>query len=281
MFVDDNGAIHYSAYRVAANWLPTNLLSIDMDSSPLSMFSFVEKYGEGLIAMAYETTSSTPDSPRFRLIFRTDRNIQRAENYRKALAVLSSRWLGIDPTSIDIVKAYGGGKLNGDVYVDPSAILKIDKLVEWIREWEKQREVERKRTNKPTKIIVDDNTPGARSADEIAEMLRFMPEKSEYGFWLKIVMSVYSMFPNEIGIELIESRWQCKKNEVQNMFRSFGRRGTTIGPGWLVTVAKSYGWRPTQTPKVITDYYNQVLNRVSTFSNNQRQSSSARPQYTN
>jgi len=82
------------------------------------------------------------------------------------------------------------------------------------------------------------------SPELIAEMLSHIPRQTDYSqCWLKILMAVYSVYPDGTGINLIESWSPGYEGEVAQKFRSF-RKGTRVSFGTLVYFAKMYGWQP-------------------------------------
>lgn len=255
-----DGTVTYGSARCRANWLPTNMLAIDIDYSGLEMMNFVNQYGEGWVAAAYETVSSTPEAPRFRLVFRVDRIIQRSDNYQRALAAMIARFSGVDPTSIDIVKAYGGGKNGGEVYVNPVAFIKLEHLIEIIekREAALREQERRRRRQRLEEASLQDDRLRVWSANEVADMLSVLPDRGDYGWWCKVVFAVYSIFPNDIGIRLLENKFETKKNEIANMFRSLDRHGVRIGPNWLVSAARIHGWKPPKD-ELVERYYKETM----------------------
>ena len=87
--------------------------------------------------------------------------------------------------------------------------------------------------------------PSGRSAcsavEEIREILRYVPDRMDYLDWIKALIAVHSVMPNETGIQLCEEWSPGTEGEIARNFRCFDR-GTRVSFGWLVSVAKSHGY---------------------------------------
>lgn len=98
------------------------------------------------------------------------------------------------------------------------------------------------------------------SEKDIEDALRVMPVHGDYAsYWLKVLMAVHDVFPDERGVSLIEAWSPGKKGEVRRKFLSFDRTsksGVTIAS--LFHMAKEYGWKPKKkrqaTPKKAGQY---------------------------
>lgn len=77
---------------------------------------------------------------------------------------------------------------------------------------------------------------------DVADALAACPAIGDYTeHWLKILMAVHSEFPNQTGVDLIESWSPGGSGEVAEKFKSFN--GSGVGIGTLFHIAKGNGWR--------------------------------------
>jgi len=80
---------------------------------------------------------------------------------------------------------------------------------------------------------------------DVADALSFLPPTGDYhDYWLKILMSVHSEFPDETGVQLVESWSPGSNGEVAEKFKSFNGDGVSIGT--LFFLAKQHGWTRAQ-----------------------------------
>lgn len=84
------------------------------------------------------------------------------------------------------------------------------------------------------------------SPEEIREALSYIPEQSDYGeCWLPVQMAVHSVYPDDVGIRLIEEWSPGYEGEVAQKFASFSQVGNSNGRvkiGTLFHIAKQHGY---------------------------------------
>jgi hypothetical protein len=73
-------------------------------------------------------------------------------------------------------------------------------------------------------------------------MLSYIPKKQDYLDWMRILIAVHSVFPDETGIELVKSWSYYKPGEIENKWQSFGSTRVTIGT--LIAAAMERGYEP-------------------------------------
>jgi len=85
------------------------------------------------------------------------------------------------------------------------------------------------------------------SAEEVREMLRYIPPQGHYSDWVRVGAGLHSAFPGPDGEALWEGWSPGKPGEVAAKFKSFGRYRGVRGPaslGTIVYLARQGGWRP-------------------------------------
>ncbi len=88
--------------------------------------------------------------------------------------------------------------------------------------------------------------------DEIRELLSYVPAQQDYRDWLKILVAVHSVYPDERGVRLIQE-WSPSKDSfgqdnTAEKFASFHSTRTTVGT--LYKSAMDHGWEPPKGPKL-------------------------------
>ncbi len=92
------------------------------------------------------------------------------------------------------------------------------------------------------------------SAEEVRELLSFIPKQQDYSDWLSVCMAVASNFPDDKGtaVELIQ-RWSPSldkdgEDNTAEKVASFRQQGVTVGT--LIHYAREHGWEPKRGPKL-------------------------------
>jgi len=88
----------------------------------------------------------------------------------------------------------------------------------------------------------------APELETLQDALSFIPNWSineregglEYRDWLSVLMAVHSLYPDQLGIDLIESWSPGQEGEVAAKFASFHSDGVTLGT--LDYLAREHGW---------------------------------------
>lgn len=242
---ESGGRTHYTSYRHSLNWMPTSVFGIDIDHggmtlAQLEMDDFFHRYG----CLGYTTPSHTEAHPRVRAVFALESPVEQIDNYRFLKRSVAARY-GADPCDANPMHAYAGNATPSFFSVHaPSNRLPISVARAEVLEFRQQREreaAERAARASRAASYGDDDWP---NADDVAEMLRHMPKRSDYMKWVKTLMAVYSEFPDETGIALIEGWAPGKEGEVAAKFRSFRQSDDTLSIGWLITAAKGNGYTP-------------------------------------
>jgi len=90
---------------------------------------------------------------------------------------------------------------------------------------------------------------------EIAELLSFLPPEGwEYSDYNAILMAVHSVFPDEVGVRLIQA-WspaldkRTGEDITAAKFASYQGQGVSVGT--LYHLAKEHGWKPRKAPRLI------------------------------
>lgn len=80
------------------------------------------------------------------------------------------------------------------------------------------------------------------TAEDVAEMLRFIPTRPQYDDWLRFTSSVFSILPFGDAFRVLND-WSPEETPGEYQDK-FDNRLESIGPGTLVQVAKSHGYDP-------------------------------------
>ena len=96
---------------------------------------------------------------------------------------------------------------------------------------------------------------GTPTEKEIADLLSVLPSDGwEYSDYNAILMAVHSVFPDEVGVRLIQA-WspaldkRTGEDITAGKFASY--QGQGISAGTLYHLAKEHGWMPRKTPRLI------------------------------
>lgn len=240
----DDGTMKMSSYRHHRNWMPTHVLAIDIDKPWMPMSAFAERWRDW-VTVAYETMSSTEEEPRYRVLTVLDQPIRRIENHATALAALMVAWAGngVDVTSKDTVKAYAGTRRQARIICDPSVVVPIGRIQEMVDLYRRERE---EVAEEARRLAAEGRPP---EADEIAEMLRYMPVKMDYIDWFKCIGAVHNAgLPKEVAVQLIEAWSPGYPGEVAYKYDTI--REGFVSIAWLISAAKRRGYQRPQTSRV-------------------------------
>lgn len=139
-----------TAYRHSLNWLPSSVAALDYDDGAMRMTQLQE---HPLVAnyatMGYTTVSHTPEHERFRIVFVAERPVVNPDSWRKVMAALAWKFVGVDKTVSDVIKPYAGNPLASVYTFYTGKTIPIDVLKNLVAEWEghrKQSEESRRAT---------------------------------------------------------------------------------------------------------------------------------------
>lgn len=229
------GKVQQTAYRHSLNWLPSSVAALDYDDGTMRMTQLQEHpIVANYATMGYTTVSHTPEHERFRIVFVAERPVVNPESWRKVMAALAWKFVGVDKTVSDVIKPYAGNPLASVYTFYTGRTIPIGALKDLVAEWEGHR----KQSEESKRAVFNGADP---TVEEIREILRYVPERMDYLDWIKALMAVHSVMPNEAGIQLCEEWSPGTEGEIARNFRCFDR-GTRVSFGWLVSVAKNHGY---------------------------------------
>ena len=234
-----DGTIRLSRFRNELNWGATSVVAGDWDDGappPEQMEDdpFVRNYA----CAGYTTVSHTPENPHYRIVWNMNKPIMHLANYKALLDALAWQYQ-LDPCSKDAVKAYAGNNTASFVRMNLNDNrLPLGVARDLITRHESAVAEERKGYER----VRDASNDTEWGADDIAEMLSFMPKHQSYDDWFKTLVSVHSVFPDETGISLCESWAPGTSGEIETKWRSIHKHDVTIA--WLIVVSQKHGYMP-------------------------------------
>jgi hypothetical protein len=246
-----DGSEHWTSYRHSLNWMPTSAFGIDIDHGGMTLLQleqdpFFHQYG----CLGYTTTNHSDAHPRIRAVFAVSEPVQKLDNYRLLKRAVAARY-GADPCDGNAMHAYGGNATPTFFCTDildnrlPLAVARAE-VAALLEQRRRQAEERQRQAEARAGRYRCDDPDDWPNEDDVAEMLKHLPRKfdGDYMKWLKVLMAVHSEFPGDAGIDLVEAWSPGSEGEVAIKFRSF--RGSDYGPsiGWLITLARSYGYTP-------------------------------------
>lgn len=237
---EDGTPFEYNgAYRDSANFVCLQTACLDFDGKgkedsidSLLLNPFISKRA----GILYATSSSTPSAPRTRVVFVLEKPIACAEDARLFMKALTGHYPRADKTGADIMKPWSGS-LDCDMVVNEDAFIPDDLVTGMAYHMRRQEEAIAERQRR----YLDDLSPD-NIRDKLRDALRFVPKRMDYGDWIKALMAIWIVFPDERGIALAEEWSPGTPNEVANKFKSF--RDVRIEGDWIFRVAYRRGWRP-------------------------------------
>lgn len=101
---------HTENKRKKENWLSSQVISVDLENSPLAALDVVESntFFSSYGFMAYTTLSHTDESPRSRAVFVLDKPFTSASEWHLAARAVVGFFTAADPCSSDISRAFLG-----------------------------------------------------------------------------------------------------------------------------------------------------------------------------
>lgn len=218
-------------WRVTKNFLGSQFVGLDIDDetieaslSTILKIRTVQKFG----TLAYTTQSHESVRPRGRVIFCTNEPCWDAAKHRRRQRALA--WaLGGDTQASDAVRAFYGTGPNGHVEYLGNNIPSL-LLDDFAAEYDEAMEVNYTR-----------GAPFTGDEQDIADLLARIDPMPGGAEWNKACLAVYSVFPDERGIRLIENWSPGYRDEVRNRFRGFAQNSTgKVTVGSLYYLAKQY-----------------------------------------
>ena len=130
--ITENG-VWYEGYRKKSNFIQTEILALDYDDltperfGELQQDSFIRQNAFAIV----HSSSSTPEKPKVRVIFRLSQTLTEREIYEEIIKlVMAAAYPGSDEQSKDAARAfYGDGKKRTPVFFQPNNILDVAPLV--------------------------------------------------------------------------------------------------------------------------------------------------------
>lgn len=146
----------FAGRRDASNFLRTQHIAVDIDDGSTTFDDLLKhEWVAAYACLVYPTLSSTPDSPRHRVVFALDEVITTADGYRAAIDAVSRLFPGYDSSCVDPARLmFGNGKIARDKawdsvwYNDVALPLSVVR-VEWGKQ-AKQRGAERREAMRGT-----------------------------------------------------------------------------------------------------------------------------------
>lgn len=242
------GETKETTFRHGKNFSGSNVLALDFDEeSYKSSFPglladpFVQQYGGFL----YSTQSSTPESPRSRLVFELDRYIDHPELYQTYLEALMHRFATKDRSCSDPCRIFAGSKncaveLLGNVLPVEALNGLLDIYQGYLR-----RLVEDRRSQFEKDI--DSRVPEERLSSALATIPLWKTADGwnlDYSDWRRIIAAIHSWDAGPAGYR-IAVNWSGhdQADEIESMFESFDRHhGSMANVETIFYLARSRGW---------------------------------------
>lgn len=233
-----------NGYRKRDNFQSAQHLALDFDTEDsrstldaIQEHPFIEKYG----AILHTSSSHTPEKPRARAIFILDEPITDADLYGQMASALVEKFGGADEHCKDPARLWFGTKdceyrlLYNTL---PMAVVRRELLEPYQVRLEGRRQAARQEWQGNT-------TP---QLVEIAEALEYIPAQGDYDQWLKVLMSVHSVYPGQEGVAVCEAWSPGYDGEIEQKFRSFKREGVTKAS--LFDIAMRHGYQNGNHPGI-------------------------------
>lgn len=218
-------------WRSLANFLGSQFVAVDMDDETVesSLATILRVRTVQLFGtIAYTTQSHESERPRSRAIFCVDEPCWDAHTHKRRQRALA--WaLGGDMQSTDASRAFYGTGAGGRVeYLGGTILAEI--LDDFVAEYDEAMAVEYKR-----------GAPFTGDERDMADLLaRIDPQPGGHD-WVRACLAVYSVYPDERGIRLIEDWSPGYHGEVAMRWRSFAHSATgKVGVGTLYYLAQQF-----------------------------------------
>ncbi len=232
-------------HRQRRSFQSAQIIGLDLDNGPdittLLAIPFIRDHA----FLVYATASSTPENPRSRVLFILDETICDAklfqENVKRLIAFLATHGIQADPACKDSVRMFYGSTQPG-FSLRPDKVLSLS-VLEALPVPEKRARRSQRKGSSAAAAPVFTKSQSAFS-DLIASALACIPPQGEYDTWLRVLMAVHSVLPDQQGINLIEAWSPGEDGAVAAKFASFREPDeASVTIDFLWSVARSYGWQ--------------------------------------
>lgn len=178
--------------------------------------------------LIYTTASHHADWNRFRILFHLPTTYTSAEEYRAVVSAFIKKF-GSDSQCVAVSQPFYG---NSEALVFPyGQTINADDVARTLAEYSGTRREERKASKELGEV----------AANDIREMLSFVPKHLAYIDWVKIISSVASAVDAETAEQLIEEWSPGSPGEVAY---KIANRLQNVTIGTLIYKAREGGWLP-------------------------------------
>jgi hypothetical protein len=235
-----DGSIKYTTYRVAANYIQTQVLGLDFDTED-ERSAFDVLMNDPIIGqyagILYTTKSHTPEKPRSRVVFFLPEPMADPKSYTAIARTLNWHYRVTDAVTVDPVRNWGGSR-DCDYLLYPAKILDLKIIRPIYKQYAAyQKEHERVRRQ--------GHYEGSREVDpdELKRALMAIPSGQgmlPYQDWVRVLAGLYTELGDQ-GIEIASQWTDAKQGELEAMWRSFSH-GTRATGRTVLAVARQHGF---------------------------------------
>lgn len=206
--------------RITQNFVAVGFLGIDIDNGWTLEEALSDHFTKDNSAIIYTTANhrKNGNGDKFRIIFELKEPITSAEEHKKTITTLLTKYPSADKTCSDCVRPFYGNTESEPIILDGYLDTKELIFQNNIKMYQ-----ESNLDNDADKIPVDLSV----SYEDAEEMLSFIPPDIQYQIWRNICFGIANHF-GDVGLKLIEE-WSCGNDgHYKELFkRSDGR--VTIG----------------------------------------------------
>ena len=237
----------HSGRRTTENFLAAQFIAVDMDTEDerssiahLAKMEFVRVYA----SFIYSTPSSTPETPRSRIIFLLDEPITDAAKYKVVIEFVYSVFPGSDPNCVKASGFFYGSRDCQMHFIDTDNVLPLVHLRSYYQRWARTQ---------PSQPVAPQTKPSAPVAytqptqqsthnsnppeiDLRNTFNKINPWVISYNDWVRVLMALHHEL-GDAGLSLAEQWAQGKDGEVRGKWRLF----KTNGNGKVVTAKTIFG----------------------------------------
>ncbi|MEQ8677243.1 MAG: plasmid replication protein, CyRepA1 family [Aggregatilineales bacterium] len=235
-------AVFNEGERGRKNFLRGQLISLDFDHNGMEEVMRIPFVRENAL-MVYATPSSTPESPRCRVVFCLDEPVTSLELYELLVKRLLHLFDKADPACKDGSRMfYGSETAEAQLFPAQRLLVNVIEALPLPEQTKRQKQALRKAkkalAQKAQSLAPED---AQKLKEIIRELLSYIPEQQSYDEWLSCLMAVHSVFPDAEGVQLIEAWSGGYDGEVEDKFASFDPEGS-VTLGTLYHLAIKHGW---------------------------------------
>lgn len=229
---DENGF----AKRNGESFISAQIVGVDIDHNArpfddLANDPYLNKYA----SFAYTTASHNEEHARYRIMFVLENPVTNAEEYKRLVTVLSTRFGG-DKNARDATRLWFGNPKAQTIIWDN--ILTSDEIANML---------DTEGNAKDEEIMFSSFGRRKLSETEVAAMLSLLPPQHDHIDWKRICAAVDDAIQNrELAIRLLENWSPCDNRTPGGYRQILQNKLQRVKAGTLIYLAKKHGWNPPQ-----------------------------------